>query len=547
MRIGLLALFFCAQNTYSISMRKFLSLFLILLACALNVFCAPSPSAELDTFDEKDNYAKYGLFPIIKGKPIKYFYEVKAAKPAEQTPTKEAPSLYAQIDDQTRQSKYTELIEQNLIAWPTQTAAFIKRAGRADEFADIMPLLSSVKVEKVTKRAGADVVFIFADMAYIQSRAKGDIGCGITADFGTPVEIIILDPNLNLSTQNHPCLTGFKDAYDFAKKTLFHETGHYYGLADMYDTSNISVVYSNSDRFGRESIMGASYGGQLDCDDVDGLIKLADRTFYKINRRYNERDNKGWASLCNDGTIYKQGKVQDREPLFSGWKLYQYNPNGDLSTIVDKTPYKIDQTNQIITDPQTGKITKVIDAQNGLVTTYQYSADADSAVVEARIYSGQDTYKDFKQYVKDKVNNSWDINHFKLFIADGKCHFQKKGQSFINAYVGQDNKLVSWDFSYDSENNTYIRVRKYDFNGKDYKCEYSSLAKNTQHIRYQYVLNYNGAKNHFRILKEPENTFINQGAVQSLQEICAIEPTYFGAMGTEDFAAACAFFKMADK
>ena len=518
-------------------MRKFLSVFFILLGSAVGVFGA-APSAELNNFDDGDNYTNQGLYPIIKAEPIRYAYAVIPSKQAQIFEKTDDP-LKNQIAQQTAQNNYKNIIEKNLKAWPLQTAEFIKKAGRAEEFADLLPLLTHVKVENVNSREKASVFFTFSDMDYILSLPGSMGACGVTSDFARPIEINILDPNLDISTNRQPCYSNFSSAYDFTDKVTLHEIGHYYALAEQYDTSNASVLYSDSDRINRDSIMGASYSKQLSCDDVDGFIKIADRTFYKINGKYNARDNKGWKSFCNDGTIYKQGKVQNRTPFYSDWKIYSYDANGDILTITDKYPFIFSDTDIIVRDEKTGHIQKIIDPTNNVYTLYDYLLSAQNKSLEVGMYSLKDDNKKFSaEFYKNTSGNFWEINRFNLFIKPNKCHFVYKGSRTMNIYVNVLNDSLEWDFSWGGNGQNYSHVKKYDFKGKDYKCEYI-LSKGpdspAQEVFWHYVLQYRADQQNYVLLegkmspaqKEKYWPYLVEACGRNIEEMTSLKSSYF--------------------
>ena len=529
-------------------MKRYFYMFFMLCGFALNGFGA-SPSAELDNFDDGNNYTMQGLYPIMKAKPIKYAYEVIPSEQVQIFEKTDDP-LKKQIAQQTAQNNYKEIIEKNLKAWPLQTADFIKKAGRTEEFADLLPLLTNAKIEKVDSREQADIYFVFSDMAYIHAFPGGNGACGLTSDFSSPVQINILDPNLKISKSADICYDGFKSAYDLTDKVSLHEIGHYYALAEQYDTSNASVLYSDSDRINRDSIMGASYSKQLTCDDVDGFIKIADRTFYKINGKYNARANKGWHSFCNDGTIYKQGKVQNRTPFYSDWKIYSYDANGDILTITDKYPFIFSDTDIIVRDEKTGLIQKIIDTTNNVYTLYDYLLSAQNKSFEVGMYSLKDDNKKFSaEFYKNTSGNFWEIDRFHLFIKPDKCHFVSKNNMEINVYVDKATSSLEWDFSWGGNGQNYSHVKKYDFKGDNYKCEYT-LSKEpnspAKDVFWHYVLEYRAQQKELILLEGKMSPSQKEKIWPHLTKGCGYKIEKFSSLERGYFVPICQFFSEID-
>lgn len=533
-------------------MKKYFYTLFMLCGFALNGFSVPSPSAELDNFDDGDNYTMQGLYPIMQAKPIKYAYRVIPSAQAQIFEATDDP-LKKQIAQQTAQNNYREIIENNLKAWPLQTAQFIKKAGRTEEFADLLPLLDGVKVEQVTSRDQADVIFTFSDMAYIHAAPGGKGACGLSSDFslGRPVEINVLDPNLDISNSLDICYYDrFKTAYDLTDRISLHEIGHYYALAEQYDTSNASVLYSDSDRINRNSIMGASYGKQLSCDDADGFIKIADRTFYKINGKYNARDNQGWQSFCNDGTIYKQGKVQNRTPYFAKWKIYHYDEEGNISAVIDKFPFMISAEDTVVSDAQTGRIQKVTDRQHNVYIVYGYHLTDEHPSISAGLYSLTDNEEKLsREFYKNRSGNFWEIDRFKLFIKPDKCHFVYKGGIDMDVYVDKATSSLEWHFAWGSEGEKYVRIRKYDYKGDNYKCEYTfSKGPNSraEDVFWRYVLEYNDAQKDFVLLEGKMSKTQREKYWPYLIDGCGKETEKFSSLDRTHFVSTCRFLSAAD-
>ena len=526
-------------------MKKYMWLLSLFLACAGSAFCA-SPGGEVDNFDVGSNYTKQGLYFILRGEPIRYTYEVVPS--AQQKPVGDGASVQAQIKKQAEIANYKKIIEDNLQAWPQQTAEFIKKSGRAEEFEDVLPLFLGTKVERVYSRAEASLMFVFSDMQYIQSRPGNTGGCGLTSDFARPIVIHVLDPNLDISAEKDPCFGHFKEAYEVTDRISLHEIGHYYALAEQYSTINASIVYSNSNRINRDSVMGASFSKKLNCDDVDSFIKLADRTFYKMSGKYNARDAKGWKSFCNDGTVYKKGKVLGRKPYFAHGNLYLYDAEGNVAQTVFKAPFIFDADTEVACVPGSGLVDKSIDLSHDLLMKYSYDLSAANPSVETKVYTLKSglLLESFK-YEKDTAGNYWDFYPYKLFVTGNECRFEYKGSSLVNIYADKNGKNFWWEFSYPGYGESLSHVKKYDFKNGNYKCEFTSKNSDGT-LRYQYVFEYHKDKKSLDILRSSTKTVaVNKEGLETIKELCMVEPTYFNGMEESAFTPACAFFADIDQ
>ena len=520
-------------------MRKFLSGFGLFILSALEVF-AITPSAELDNFDDGDNYTKQGLYRILRREPIKYAYEV--ITPKDETDPSGTNNLQGRIQQQAESANYKKIIEENLKEWPLQVAEFIKNSGRAEKFADILPLFSKAATENVNSAEEADVFFIFSKIAQIRSVIGGAAACGLTSDFGQPVKIWILDPNLDISSERDSCYGSDKTAYDVSKKVALHEIGHYYALAEQYDTSNASVLFSDSDRINRKSIMGASYDKKLSCDDVDGFIKIADRTFYKMHGKYTTRDSEGWESFCNDGTVYKKGKVLNRKPFYSKWKIYKYDEKGDIAAVIPKMPYMISETDTVIRNPQTGLITKVIDVPNNVYTDYSYHFSDETSSVEVSLRSLKDNEEKLStRYDKLNKYNFWVLGRTHLSITPEQCHFIYSENA--SASVDRATNALSLVFAWGGKDANYVRVKKYDFSGKDYKCEYTLSEDGDagiDNVLRRYVLQYRDKTKNLILEGSPAKK--DKLTFEHAQEVCSDKVNLFPEMDRSYFVPACTFF-----
>lgn len=525
-------------------MKKYIYLLSLFVSGSVSGFCA-SPGAEVDNFDAGDNFTKQGLYFIMRGEPIRYTYDVVLPK-TEKPSVAEENSLEAQIKKQAAVNNYKNIIEKNIQAWPLQTAQFIRKSGRAEEFADVLPLFEGVKTERVYSRAEASIAFVFSDMKYIAAQVKGSVACGLTSDFGRPVFITVLDPNLDISQDKHPCFGRETSAYEVTDRIALHEVGHFYALAEQYNTTNASVLYSDSGRINRKSVMGASFSKQLSCDDVDGFIKLADRTFYKIRGKYNARDEKGWASFCKDGTVYKKGKVLNRKPYFAHGNLYLYDAEGNIAQTVSKSPFIFDADTKIALVPGTGLVEKSIDLSHDLLMKYIYDLSAAHPSVETKVYTLKSgLLLESSKYEKDVAGNYWKFYPYKLFVTGNDCRFEQEGSTLVNIYADKKGRNFWWEFSYPGYGESLTHVKKYDFKNGNYKCEFTS-KKPDGTVRYQYAFEYRKDRKSLESVRVPTDITVNEQGLKTIKELCMAEPTYFQGMKESAFAPACEFFAEID-
>lgn len=497
-------------------MSKYLSVLCLFMLCALSCFAA-DPSAQLVEFSQT-NYTHFGLYNMIQGAPIKYGYEVIAAQDAR--PITNENEIKAKISAQVAEENYISVIENGLKIWPTKVTEAIKQAGRAEEFADLLAVLARFKAERVQTREEANVWFSFSDVKYIRSTFETTEGCARTITTNNPIEIFVSDPNLpNISNQPPGCFIN-KSAYDSAAYHTIHEVGHFYGLADQYSTVNASVVYSNSDRINRDSVMGASYIPQLTCDDVDGLIKMADRTFYMKNGRYSPRDEKGWTSFCNDGTIYQYGKVLNRKPYLDYGFLYRYDAQGNVLS-KERMPFISYENCGVKRNANTGLTEEIICPADNIKLTYFYELGSEPCVsvsiftFDFRKYW---QYRENEKFCKNTAGNGWGIGAYKLFTAKEKCHFTwgDENTSLVNAYVTRKDNSLTIERGYKIKG-VQNRTKKYNFNKGNFMCEFVNKNRDGS-VNYAYTLSYQKEKDAFVVLNKQINELKDETAARNQAE-----------------------------
>ena len=528
-------------------LRKCLLISVLSVCTALGAF-GKNPSGEIDAFDADNNYMRYGMYRVMRGEPIKYSYTVVPSSGTVPNSSKPSGKLQADIAGSVSGAARDKIITQNLQAWPFQTVKFIRAAGRETEFADLIALFSNVKVEKASAETEADVQVSFSDMPYIRAKVRDDTSCGMAMDSTVPISIFVLDPTLDVSNSSDACFRPKENAYEFSDVVLLHELGHFYGLADQYDTSNASPLFSDTGRLGRKSIMGSSFEKTLQCDDVDGFIKLADRVFYKMHGKYTARDSKGWKSLCNDGKTYRYGKELNRKPYFSHWDLYKYTPSGDIAEVLPKRPYMEAETASAQRNAD-GLIEKVTDSESGVYFKYIYRWEEGPVIQVCAYRISDDLLLECANYTKDIRGNYWNVDGHRLFISDEVCHLTREAVSVVNMYVNKKDGTLTWDFSYDGQSNNRLLIRKYDFSGEDYTCEYRSNKKtgaSSSARDYKFVVRYESTKKAFTTLDHTEGVSLSVTSEAMMHKICSLEPDYFFAPPMQAWPAACNFFSAVD-
>lgn len=184
---------------------------------------------------------------------------------------------------------------------------------RKSEFFDLKPYLVS---PKITKAGNTDDLLskIGEDRFWINETLQKSSLAGL--DFGKDLKADLAAVILKKETLKHLCgsnaLACYKAGFiflpeDFKDKTLIHELGHAFGLADQYPAGlhNANPELSTSS-LKEDSLMAA---GALDvtCDEADGVIFLFDCIL--MPRNPNKRHN-GWKSLCDRNLTIKNCFVE---------------------------------------------------------------------------------------------------------------------------------------------------------------------------------------------------------------------------------------------
>lgn len=184
-----------------------------------------------------------------------------------------------------------KILIDNLHTWPAETLRQIRQNHREKEFADIIPLLQrNVRTMKVDRSTPYDIFFSF-------------------------------DPALpSRGVYRHKTHEIFvrTDLRSYFRKISLHEIGHYYGMADQYESARVHANTNHSSDPNNEagSIMNSfEQTDSMTCDDVDGFINLIDFRLAQRQGHFSERALRGWTSFCpNSKNLYRQAYTVNRNP-----------------------------------------------------------------------------------------------------------------------------------------------------------------------------------------------------------------------------------------
>lgn len=190
---------------------------------------------------------------------------------------------------------YSRLVQKSLTRWFTQTAAHIRRSGRAAEFDGILtrldnpPAVTQIQCPSEPGLWRPDLRIFIGRREDIQKQVPGLSGGAFKWDRS----IMYMD-------------TTFFEEEKF-ERVLTHEFGHALGLADRYNpgaAADGSAFYSTPTF--HWAMMNTAY--DIQCDDAEGVINLLDRIVP------SERSRKGWQTICpekeQDRLFYRNGKPE---------------------------------------------------------------------------------------------------------------------------------------------------------------------------------------------------------------------------------------------
>lgn len=217
---------------------------------------------------------RYLLKPVLEGKSIKIFLD--SGEESEET-----------------LAQYREKIKEAYNNWFLNAAKEIRKSGRTQEFADILPVLDKgIPLEFVP--SGEDIIVEFVDRREVARL------CGAQAAacyiFEGPKIYVPKNPRGTRSFLNPFGISSGKNLF----RSLLHEIGHSLGFSDQYAQARLNThpIYHGDKT--NSTIMNKAVG--LTCDDADGMINLIDLT-----RRKRRGGRVGWRSLCRSSKTYYIG------------------------------------------------------------------------------------------------------------------------------------------------------------------------------------------------------------------------------------------------
>lgn len=210
--------------------------------------------------------------------------------------------------------------ERGVVSWVNAVRNEIVNARREEEFSEFLALFpKNVQVRPV----------ISSSRGQSKNSAKGmSLGVGFNLPdlktTGTADACASADPVLHLvdwktfytqySSKNSSC--------SFKTMVITHELGHLLGLIDLYDNKlnqaqqrnrliqDFSLLKWNgkipTQEMEQHSMMGKDSGQNIGCDDVDGLINMADIIAAKKGKTF-KHTAAGWDSFCE---VYRKKGVK---------------------------------------------------------------------------------------------------------------------------------------------------------------------------------------------------------------------------------------------
>ena len=268
----------------------------------LSAFCilgtllfAKAPNGFLPEALEKDSHIQTLWDTIFANKPI----SVNLVLPPEQ---------------EYKRSGYENLIKRSFTAWFTDTAKKIRESGRAQEMADILPVLD--KGIKVTfDGTGFKIkLYVYDSIKVLRNECQSDMAIGCAN--GEEIRVTTPEVLKQMRPDNPPDL----------QVTLSHEFGHLLGFSDQYiegilnDIDYVPQQYGSSLVYATETVMsGSDTKGKIGCDDTDGMIKMID---VKRGGQRGARKGKAWKSFCPESKDYFLNGKRTRKELYHIRKNY---------------------------------------------------------------------------------------------------------------------------------------------------------------------------------------------------------------------------------
>lgn len=302
-------------------MQKTILTFLLGL-CGLLVFAAPW--APLDEGSHMHN------------KPAKSLSNLVDKTLLPQLLARQAPLRYC-VEGAAEPDGYASLVEKAYMEWFAKTAQIIRRANRADEFADLLPFLDKPLLFQrqscARNKQIEDSFHIWADPDLLEQNP---------ASSTEQIRLLLLPPerlsaacNFSAAGSSVACAGAPKqfgahvvvmpylssDGKSAWWSTFLHEVGHTLGVGEGYKLGETK----NSPLFGTGFRQGGLMNAQSDepatfsCDEADALIVFADSVSVPGKPARKGKTARTFQSFCaQDPVWYSDGLVQKREPRSAG-------------------------------------------------------------------------------------------------------------------------------------------------------------------------------------------------------------------------------------
>lgn len=189
---------------------------------------------------------------------------------------------------ESEKAAYLRMIDNSLKSWGNMWR-FIPDSRRG-EFSDLKSYLEFDNFRQVSPDNNPDIAFILLSSVEIERRCgQGSIAC-------SPKGYILLP-------------------VPFEERTVLHEIGHAFGLADQYRQGLWNARTDLADTSIKENGLMALGADTITCDEADGAIYLLDCVL-RVGKPVSRA--KGWQSLCSRNVEISDCKTKKTEKFFEG-------------------------------------------------------------------------------------------------------------------------------------------------------------------------------------------------------------------------------------
>lgn len=338
-------------------------------------------------------------------------------------------SVKLEEKDEKNRQKFEDLLAQAYNEWFAKPAEIIRAAGRAEEFADVLPVLTRGIKVTFDRKATPDLTVYIVPFAEIIRTCGGGTGACYCPE----------EKELWLPKDNFFLYVVTAGRFS-TKSGGLHEIGHSLGLGDQYQqarSEHSHPVYSSSEP--GQGIMNS--GRSITCDEADGIVNLID-----IVRGSSRGGEYGWRSLCKKSKdVYSYGQPLDRGPYAidresdGTWSLYSYVPGRpyvkqtfEWHSGAALTPLQAFEETAVKTDGS-GRVV-LADGPDGESVYYSYSYDRKSRLV----------VKDGKVLLAEVTSPEW-INNRKKYNIHA-VDFRIKGRrGYLYASKSKNDAILRFE------------------------------------------------------------------------------------------------------